>query len=287
MLSKPLVSVLVNNYNKEKYCIEAVNSVLKQIYNNIEIIFYDDCSSDNSLKLIDKYKKKNHIKNLKIIKNLNHGNIASFNQIRGIKTALKKSKGSIICFLDSDDFFKKDKIKKVVNFFSQNKKQNILFDKPSFYFNNKKNIKSESLYLSRNSKWPKFPPTSCMSFRRHNLLKVIQLVSIKKYNHLWLDFRLATFFSIRLNQFNLIEEHLTFYRQSEFSHDKRYKKYLNLMWWSRRKQAFDFLFYIKKGLRKKTMFSIDYMITKYINKLNSFYCKTFHKDNSHKNHEQS
>ena len=138
MLSKPLVSVLVNNYNKEKYCIEAVNSVLKQIYNNIEIIFYDDCSSDNSLKLIDKYKKKNHIKNLKIIKNLNHGNIASFNQIRGIKTALKKSKGSIICFLDSDDIFKKDKITKVVNFFSQNKKKNILFDKPSFYFNNKK-----------------------------------------------------------------------------------------------------------------------------------------------------
>jgi len=141
MLSKPLVSVLVNNFNKEKYCIEAVNSVLKQIYNNIEIIFYDDCSSDNSLKLINKYKKKNHIKNLKIIKNLSHGNIASFNQIKGIKTALKKSKGSIICFLDSDDSFKKDKIKKVVNFFSTNKKKNILFDKPSFYFNKKKILK--------------------------------------------------------------------------------------------------------------------------------------------------
>jgi len=268
MPSKPLVSVLVNNYNKEKYCIQAVNSVLKQNYKNIEIIFYDDCSSDNSFKKINKYKKKHNIKNLKIVKKFRHGNVPSFNQIEGIKTALKKSKGTIICFLDSDDFFRKDKIKKIVNYFSTNKKKNILFDKPFFYYNNKRKIKSKSSYFSRNSKWPKFPPTSCMSFRRQNLLQIIQLVFIKKYKHLWLDFRLATFFSIKLKQFNLTEEHLTFYRQSESSHDKNYKKYLNIMWWSRRKQAFDFLFYIQKNLRKKVIYSIDYIITKYICKLN-------------------
>ena len=194
MQSKPLVSVLINNYNNEKYCIRAVSSVVEQNYKNIEIIFYDDCSTDQSLKVIINYKKKNNTRNLKIIKNSLHGNIASFNQTNAIKLALKKSKGSIVCFLDSDDFFKKDKVKKVVNHFLLSNRSNILFDKPFLYFKKDKIFKSRLSYFSRNYKWPKVPPTSCMSFRRKNLMKVINIVFIKRYQHLWLDFRLATFF---------------------------------------------------------------------------------------------
>ena len=52
MLAKPLVSVLINNYNKEKYCSRAVRSIINQTYKNIEIIFFDDGSSDNSVKNI-------------------------------------------------------------------------------------------------------------------------------------------------------------------------------------------------------------------------------------------
>ena len=60
----PLVSVLINNYNKEKFCKKAVNSILNQNYDNIEIIFYDDYSEDHSLDRIKEIKKK-----IKIIKN--------------------------------------------------------------------------------------------------------------------------------------------------------------------------------------------------------------------------
>ncbi len=58
----PLVSVLINNYNKEHFCEEAINSALKQSYKNIEIIFYDDFSPDLSLRRVYNLKKKIKIK---------------------------------------------------------------------------------------------------------------------------------------------------------------------------------------------------------------------------------
>ena len=53
MRLKPLVTVLINNYNKEKYCYKSVKSVLDQSYKKIEIIFFDDGSKDASLKKIN------------------------------------------------------------------------------------------------------------------------------------------------------------------------------------------------------------------------------------------
>ena len=133
-MKKPLVSVLINNFNKENFCEKAVKSALDQDYRKIEVIFYDDNSSDLSLNKIDFLKKKKKYNKLKIIKNKSRGLISSHNQIKGIIRSLNKSKGQIICLLDSDDWFKKNKIKEVVNFFNQNKNQDILFDKPVLFF---------------------------------------------------------------------------------------------------------------------------------------------------------
>ena len=117
----PLVSILINNYNKEYFCVKAVKSIINQNYNNIEIIFYDDNSSDFSINRIKEFKKKSKIKKLKIIENKIRGSIFSYNQIEGVKKSLLKSKGQIICLMDSDDFFKKNKIKKIVKQFKKNK----------------------------------------------------------------------------------------------------------------------------------------------------------------------
>ena len=54
----PLVSLIITNYNKSNFIIKAINSCLNQKYRNIEIIFFDDKSSDNSLKKIREFKKK-------------------------------------------------------------------------------------------------------------------------------------------------------------------------------------------------------------------------------------
>tara|TARA_B100000963_G_scaffold261667_1_gene229834 strand:- start:2106 stop:2915 length:810 start_codon:yes stop_codon:yes gene_type:complete len=269
-MRKPFVSILINNFNKENFCEKAVKSAFDQDYNKIEVIFYDDDSSDLSLNKIDFLKKKKKYKKLKVIKNKSRGLTSSYNQIKGIKRSLKKSKGQIICLLDSDDWFKKNKIKEVVNFFNKNKNQEILFDKPVFFFESGETKKVNTLYKSRKNKWPKFPPTSCISFRKKNLDSIISKVFNNDYPDLWIDFRLASFFAIKKKQFNLLNNHLTFYRQSEASFDKRYNKFLNVAWWRRRNQAFDFINQIDKK-NSKNYQTFDYYLTRAINQLFSIF----------------
>ena len=57
MLKKPLVSILIASYNKEKYVKRCIESCLNQTYKKLEIIFVDDSSKDNSLKIAKKNKK--------------------------------------------------------------------------------------------------------------------------------------------------------------------------------------------------------------------------------------
>tara|TARA_B100000795_G_C22795693_1_gene439235 strand:- start:1252 stop:2073 length:822 start_codon:yes stop_codon:yes gene_type:complete len=263
----PLVSILINNYNKENFCVKAVKSAIEQDYKNLEVIFYDDNSSDSSINRIEKLKKKFKIRKLKIIKNKIRHNVFSFNQIEGIRKSLIKSKGDIICILDSDDFYKKDKIKKIVMQFIKHKSFDILFDKPIYYYSSKNQKKINKNYKMKINKWPSFPPTSCISFRRKSLINAIRKIRIKKNEELWFDFRVATYFSIKKNQFNLIDDDLTYYRQDSLSYDKKFVKFLNIEWWKRRSQAFEFLKFLDKQSYKKNIFTIDFLITKLINKI--------------------
>ena len=153
--SEPLVSIIINNYNKDKFCEKAVWSALNQNYKKIEIIFYDDGSSDSSIKKIKKFKK------IKIIENKKkRGKFFSINQLNGIKSSLKFCKGEFVSILDSDDFFKKNKIDKVVSFFRKNKTSEFVFDLPIIFYSysKKQNIMNE--YFYRDNKWPKFIKSS-------------------------------------------------------------------------------------------------------------------------------
>mgnify|MGYP003345005097 CR=1 FL=1 len=97
-------TVLITNYNNEKYIDRCIKSVLNQTFKNIEIIFIDDLSTDNSVKVAKKYK------NIKVLLTKKKTKFGSFNQINSYKTGLSISKGDIIFFLDSDDFYKKKKL---------------------------------------------------------------------------------------------------------------------------------------------------------------------------------
>ena len=136
------VSVLIANYNNERYLTECIDSIKKQIYQNIEIIIHDDASSDNSVKKISKYK------NIKIIRNRKRGKYGSYNQMNAYYRAFKKSKGEILFLLDSDDFFKKNKIKFITNFFIKNKQISSLFDLPIYKYKNElKFIKNKKFFF--------------------------------------------------------------------------------------------------------------------------------------------
>ena len=58
-------SILIANYNNENFIEDCINSLLHQTYKNIEIIFFDDQSSDNSVKKVKKFDKVNLIINSK------------------------------------------------------------------------------------------------------------------------------------------------------------------------------------------------------------------------------
>ena len=101
MKLNPLISVIVNCHNGEKYLIECINSILNQSYKNLEIIFWDNCSTDDSKKIIDRFKDKRikKFKSKKFVKLYNARNLA-----------IKKSKGKYIAFLDTDDTWKNNKL---------------------------------------------------------------------------------------------------------------------------------------------------------------------------------
>lgn len=70
---KPLVSILINNFNKENFCEKAVKSAMNQNYKKLEVIFYDDNSSDQSLNKIVALKKKKKISKFKDYKEQTKG----------------------------------------------------------------------------------------------------------------------------------------------------------------------------------------------------------------------
>lgn len=102
---KPLVSVILNNYNYADYLEEAIQSVLKQTYSNYEIILVDDGSTDASREIIEKY-ADTYDKIIPIFKE-NGGQTSAFN------AAFERANGEIIALLDSDDYWYPEKLEKI------------------------------------------------------------------------------------------------------------------------------------------------------------------------------
>lgn len=96
------VSVIVPVYNKEKYLVKATESIINQTYLPMEIIFVDDCSSDESVKVICELKKKYPIIEL-ITLNENSGVSCARN------IGAKHAKYDVITFMDADDYYSNTK----------------------------------------------------------------------------------------------------------------------------------------------------------------------------------
>lgn len=95
MTDKPLVSVIVPTYNRAHILHNALNSLLEQSYNNIEIIVVDDGSTDDTADLINRY-NNDHIK---YFFQQNTGQAGARNK------GLRHASGDIVASLDSDDIW--------------------------------------------------------------------------------------------------------------------------------------------------------------------------------------
>ena len=101
-MKKNYVSIIITNYNKEKYIRKTINSCLKQNFKNKEILVFDDSSSDRSLEILKSFNKK-----IRLIKNKKKKfSSGPLNQIYGILQLFKKSKGEILFLLDGMIFLK-------------------------------------------------------------------------------------------------------------------------------------------------------------------------------------
>jgi len=100
---KPLVSIIINNYNYASYVDDAIQSALQQTYSPIEVIVVDDGSTDNSREVIEKY--GNQI--ISVFKK-NGGQASACN------AGFKVSKGEIVFFLDADDYYYPEAVEKVI-----------------------------------------------------------------------------------------------------------------------------------------------------------------------------
>jgi len=128
--TNPLVSIIINCFNGEKFLEKALLSVFDQTYSNWEIIFWDNQSNDNSIEILRKFKDPR-------IKYFYASNKTLLYEARNF--AIEKAEGEFISFLDVDDWWESNKLEKQI----------LLFNNPSigvvysnfWFFNSIKNTK--------------------------------------------------------------------------------------------------------------------------------------------------
>ena len=108
MIESPNVSIIMNCYNGEKYLREALESVLAQTYQNWELIFWDNQSNDQSKEIFKSYDDKR----LKYFYASKHSRLYEARNY-----AIQKASGEFFAFLDVDDWWTHEKLKKQIKLF--------------------------------------------------------------------------------------------------------------------------------------------------------------------------
>lgn len=124
---KPLVSVIMNCYNSDQYLAQSIESILNQQYDNFEIIFWDNNSTDNSAAIAASYGDRR-------IQYFKGETTVPLGAARNL--ALEKVQGSLIAFLDCDDIWMPDKLEKQVSLFLADEEVGLVYS-DSNYFNEK------------------------------------------------------------------------------------------------------------------------------------------------------
>lgn len=112
IMKKPLISIIVPIYNVSEFLPQCLDSLIKQSYQNIEIVAVNDGSTDNSLEILNRYAQK--FPQIKIISQNNAGLSAARN------TGINASKGEYLCFVDSDDWMDTDTCQKAIEAVQKN-----------------------------------------------------------------------------------------------------------------------------------------------------------------------
>src|SRR3990167_6709516 len=130
MNAKPLVSVVMNCCNSDRYLKEAIDSVYAQTFLDWEIIFWDNASTDHSAEIAKSYDDK-----LLYFLGDQHVSLGAARNL-----ALKQCHGKYIAFLDCDDLWLPTKLEKQVALLEQNPSLGMVYS-DSYFFNERGNIR--------------------------------------------------------------------------------------------------------------------------------------------------
>jgi glycosyltransferase involved in cell wall biosynthesis len=122
----------MNCHNGEKFLEQSIKSIISQSYKKWELIFWDNCSTDNSKTILKKIKDKR----IKYFKSKKYSTL-----YRARNIAIKKAKGKYIAFLDTDDWWHKTKLEEQIKFLKKNKKYQIICTNFYLYFQNTNKFK--------------------------------------------------------------------------------------------------------------------------------------------------
>ena len=254
-MDKEKISILITNFNKEKFIEKCILSCLSQNYNNLEIILVDNLSTDQSMSIIKKYSEK-----LVIITKKRYSLHSPKNQIDSLMEAFKKSTGNLILLLDGDDYFLPNKVSNIKNIFLKNDNLEVVFDVPNILTNNEfKYFKIKKKYNKKI--WPTTVPTSGICFKRVFFENCLKFNLFDNYPTLEIDFRINFFAQRILRKFLIIEENLTVYRKVNDGIMSKIK-FFSYNWWMKRLQAHYFInnVYEKSELSYKRNY--DFYLTK-------------------------
>jgi len=209
-----LVSIIMPSWNTASFIAESIRSVIHQTYPNWELIIVDDCSNDNTDDVVTSFQDSR----IKYLKNgVNCGAAVTRNR------AIREAQGEWVAFLDSDDLWAPDKLKKMIAFMTENHY--------FFAYHEYEKIDEESNPLHVRVSGPEtvtrrrmyhYGYPGCLTFMYNaKAMGLVQVKNIKKNNDYAILLQLC-----KKADCHLLKENLAQYRirKKSISHDKLSKK---------------------------------------------------------------
>lgn len=211
-----LVSIIMPSWNTANFIKESIQSVINQTYANWELLIVDDCSSDNTDKIINSINDTR----IRYFKNENNMGAALTRN-----KALREARGSWIAFLDSDDLWNANKLEEQLRFMLQNGY--------NFSYTNYEKIDENGNELFKYVTGPKYVDRNKM-YRYDYIGQLTMMYNAKHFGLIQIDdIKKNNDYAIRLKLFKkpgttcyLLDKNLARYRvrSESISHDKLSKK---------------------------------------------------------------
>jgi len=247
MSNNSLVSIALCTYNGERFLKKQLDSILEQTYSNFELIIVDDCSTDNTINIINEYLKKDtRIKLYKNIKNL--GFIKNFDK------AISLCNGEFICLCDQDDIWNHSKIEILLNKIDNNVliySNALLIDENDNSLN--KTLVDDSKIVEGNNNRA-FILNNCVSgntlmFKKELVKYILPIPQYISLHDIWIAFVASTYGNIKYINDNLVQ----------------YRRYEDQITANKSKQKKEFVNRIDKKMKQKLKYS-----KKHLNNMNAF-----------------